>query len=274
MSERILTFDDSARDNTFREFINGWTRMNEDFAAYLDGKSVAIVGRANLEGLEQGDKIDSYDVVVRMHYPLPYVPKDSSYFPVEHEYKGFNFNYPKHWKKRIGARTDIFYLSDLEDDSVALAAKDLDNMKPIRYACCEPDCSMFLASQLAEQRFVRFITYGHVSCCANLLGSVPLKGTSIICDILKHRVEKVYLTGFPCWITPAGRISEGYDPNGMPGSKPWNDFNFLKKLSYHERVEIDPLMQEQFSKFGVYVDRTEWEHRAVRTTPHSQNVDY
>ena len=142
--------------------------MNEEFAAYLDGKSVAIVGRANLDDLEQGDKIDSYDVVVRMHHPLPYVPKDSPYFPVEHEYKGFNFNYPEHWKKRIGARTDIFYLSDLEDNSVALAAKDLDNMKPIRYVCCEPDCNMFLAAQLAEQRFVRFITYGHVSCCRDL----------------------------------------------------------------------------------------------------------
>lgn len=274
MSESILTFDDRARDNTFQGFINNWTRMNEEFAAYLDGKSVAIVGRANLDSLEQGDKIDSYDVVVRMHHPLPYVPKDSPYFAVEHEYNGFNFNYPEHWKKRIGARTDIFYLSDLEDDSVALAAKDLDNMKPIRYVCCEPGCNMFLAAQLAEQRFVRFVTHGHVSCCTNLLGSVPLKGTSIICDILKYRVEKVYLTGFPCWIMPNGQISEEYDPNGMPVSKPWNDFNFLKKLSYHERVEVDPPMQEQFSKFGVYVDRTEWEHRAVSTTPHSQNVDY
>ena len=145
-------------------------------------------------------------------------------------------------------------------------------MKPIRYVCCEPDCNMFLASQLAEQRFVRFITYGHVSCCTNLLGSVPLKGTSIICDILKHGVERAYITGFPCWIGEDGRIKSEWEP--MAGVKPWNDFNFLKKLSYHERVEVDPPMQEQFSKFGVYVDRTEWEHRAVSTTPHSQNVDY
>ena len=272
MSESILTFDDSARDNTFRAFINGWTRMNEEFAAYLDGKSVAIVGRANLEGLEQGDKIDSYDVVVRMHHPLPYVPKDSPYFPVEHEYRGFNFNYPEHWEKRIGARTDIFYLSDLEDNSVALAVKDLDNMKPILHVCCEPDCNMFLAAQLAEQRFVRFMTHGHVSCCINLLGSVPLKGTSIICDILKHRVERAYITGFPCWIGEDGKLNPEWEP--MRDVKPWNDFNFLKKLSCHERVEVDPPMQEQFSKFGVYVDRTEWEHRAVSTTPHSQNVDY
>ena len=267
MSASILTFDDSARDNTFQGFINGWTRMNEEFAAYLDGKSVAIVGRADLDSLEQGDKIDSYDVVVRMHHPLPYVPKDSPYFPVEHEYNGFNFNYPEHWKKRIGARTDIFYLSDLEDDSVALAAKDLDNMKPIRYVCCEPDCNMFLAAQLAEQRFVRFITHGHVSCCTNLLGSVPLKGTSIICDILKHGVEKVYLTGFPCWIGNDGRIKPEWKP--MPGVKPWNDFNFLKKLSYHERVEVDPLMQVQFSKFGVWLDRSRSEGEVFSALPHS-----
>ena len=272
MNESILTFKETEQDKTFRQFINNWTGITAEFAAYLDGKSVAIVGRSNLDDLEQGDKIDSYDVVVRMHHPLPHVPKDSPYFPVEHEYEGFNFKYPEHWKKRIGTRTDIFYLSDLEDNSVALAAKDLDNMKPIGYVCCEPDCNMFLASQLAEQRYVRFITHGHVSCCTNLLGSVPLKGTSIICDILKHGVERAYITGFPCWIGEDDTIKSEWEP--MPGVKPWNDFNFLKKLSCHERVEVDPLMQEQFSKFGVYVDRTEWEHRAVSTTPHSQNVDY
>ena len=47
-------------------------RLNEEFAAYLENKSVAIVGRSGIHELVQGEFIDSHDVVVRVHYMVPY----------------------------------------------------------------------------------------------------------------------------------------------------------------------------------------------------------
>ena len=262
MAESILTFSETKQDRPFQSFINNWTRQDEEFAEYLDGKSVAILGRAHLDDLEQGEKIDSYDVVVRMHQAVPYTTRDMNW-------DGIFFYVPTEWQPLIGKRTDIFYIDDTKKEMLDIASqKTFDDIKEIQFVCCQKDCNMFLVCRMAEHRMVRLMTYDHDDLCSQLVKSRPLKGTAVICDILKHKVENVYLTGFHCWIEDLGGVSKQYKP--MPGARPWNDFNFLKKLSYNERVEVDPLMATKFSKRGVYVGQPS---KGINTTPHSVNAE-
>ena len=52
-------------------FYDEQRQLDLDFAEYLKGKRVAIVGKGVREDTADGDFIDSFDVVVRIHWPFP-----------------------------------------------------------------------------------------------------------------------------------------------------------------------------------------------------------
>ena len=86
---------------------NNLTRM-EDFATYLRGKRVALVCYPqDVEDREDGESIDDYDVVVRVHT---------------------SWDHPTKLDKYIGSRTDIVY-SSLHPTHTSSCELDVDRMQ-------------------------------------------------------------------------------------------------------------------------------------------------
>ena len=66
----------------------------EEYSHFLDDKTVALVGPAkSIEGLENGDLIDSCDVVVRLNYAKIKNTKDSGTRTDVIYYDGSRHNY-------------------------------------------------------------------------------------------------------------------------------------------------------------------------------------
>ena len=88
--------------------------LDREFAAYLSGKTVAIVGRADMHNIKQGALIDSHDVVVRIHWPIPYHAgageHDDSLVTTQLKWDPPPF-VPTKWQEYVGEQTNIFYTS-------------------------------------------------------------------------------------------------------------------------------------------------------------------
>jgi len=103
----MLCFDS---DNKTSDFINSYsnrTNIDKDYFDLIHGKSIAIVGPAQIEG-KNGKEIDSFDIVVRLGY------------------KGNNFDF-----ENFGQKTDISYYSIANYKMYLLygVTKFLDNLK-------------------------------------------------------------------------------------------------------------------------------------------------
>lgn len=100
--------------NRLFEFDETAAEANARFSDYLCGRSVAIVGRANLDVEEQGKYIDSFDIVVRVHWPIPYHAgvghNDRSEDRTEIKWDPPPF-VPAQWSSFVGKRTHVFYTS-------------------------------------------------------------------------------------------------------------------------------------------------------------------
>ena len=228
------------------------TRLDDAFAAFLQSKTVAIVGRSGIDTLQQGDKIDSYDVVARVHWPIPYhagvKPEDRSEERTEMKWDPPPF-VPKKWQSIVGSRTDIFYTSIAGGGEQW--CQDIINTflsESGRFICNESPHSQRARAQgtLRSYNPVRNVATELYCFLYEILDSQPLEGTIAIADILRHNIDSVYLTGFPCFISneaPRGR-REG-------GRKSYHDFVFLRELrnNHPTRIEVDPHMAELFEKY-------------------------
>lgn len=249
-------------------------RLESDYAEFLRGKSMAIVGRAGLDDLRQQEKIDSYDVVVRQHNAVPYT-EDPTLEVDDSKRDWPNEPFvPELWQSRIGTKTSIYF------HKIMGGGEDWHKhvVRSFRAAggaffCVEREanCWHVDSTKIWKQIPVRYLTLEHYLNTALLTGGKPLAGTLIVCDILRYPVKNVYLTGFPCWIDDKGHVTNKQDLDRYR-LEPWRDFNFLKRLSYNEpRVEVDPYMQSLFDRYGVFVSP---QPQPFNTTPHSLNADY
>lgn len=228
--------------------------LDRAFAEYLEGKTVAIVGRANLDQ-EQGDLIDSHDVVVRMHSALPYTREASP-----GEYSGWDKDekvtawtwppfVPEEWQSRIGKRTSIFYHKFragppdwLKSNVDAFRA---DGGKFFCVATFE-NANSLESTNIWEFIPVRYLNPEHFLRTILVVGTRPMPGTLIITDILRHNVKSAYITGFPCYVRHD-------QPQGVSksGHVTINDLKYLASLTrqYPERVQYDLMMTQQFQDF-------------------------
>ena len=226
--------------------------LNARYAEYLENKSVAIVGRAELDRTEQGTHIDSFDVIVRVHWPIPYHAgvgnNDRSEDRSEIKWDPPPF-VPKQWKKYVGVRTDVFYTTIVNggeqwcQDIVATFVEEGG-----QFICCEIPWvqrkrTVGMLRQYYPVRNVNMELYCELQ---DMFGSQPLGGTLVIADICRHNVKSVYLTGFPCF------VDDEHPTGTVEGTKhSYNDFCFLRKLAIEsrERVTVDAHMAQLFKKF-------------------------
>ena len=228
------------------EFPEHAKRLDAEFAEYLHGKTVAIVGRANLHQLKQGEKIDSYDVVVRVHRVVPQT-KDYKQGENPSKYdKDPTYEFiPQPWQEYVGKRCNIFYhryrggkkFLNLCVDKFQAAG----GVMWCHTIFGPPDHKF---TEFHEIVPIRYVGLDHVYNVATAVGRIPLAGTTIICDILRLNIKCAYITGFPCH----------FDPERATGKPSLPDLQFLAKLADLTRVEFDPLMHNLFREHATIID--------------------
>ncbi|NQT93880.1 MAG: glycosyltransferase family 29 protein [Lentisphaerae bacterium] len=167
--------------------LSGWNQeavADPDFARFLDGKRVAIVGPApSIVGSRQHDLIESFDLVVRVNKALPV---------------------PEQMKPDVGSRTDILYNCLLQDEEAG-GTIDFDTLREasVGYVCCPfPPIGGFagnIEAFLAQNRD-RF-PFHHIDATfyenmVAVLQTRPNTGIATIADLLAHDIAALYITGF------------------------------------------------------------------------------
>lgn len=233
-------------------------QLHTDFAEYLKGKRVAIVGKGCPFDYRQGDKIDAYDVVVRVHWPIPYhddiMPGHTS-----EQKPGLKWDpppfVPKKWQPIVGSKTNIFYTTIKGGDpkwcqNIVDAFKDEGGQFICEWHPGSQAAGWWSSGRLAYYHPVRQLNVSIFQYLLKELGSEPLGGTCVLLDICRHQVDEVYLTGLQCF------VSEEY-PDGITPGRPKNDvvpldnFKFVRQFvrDHKDRITIDPNMAKMFSIF-------------------------
>lgn len=222
---------------------NAHLELDRQMAEFLDGKSVAILGRGPSLATCDAEIIESHDVIVRVHRPAPI----EDWWPpplVQPE-----------WQSRVGSRTDILYSSmgtgkrGMDDhqrewiNRVCKAFKDEGGVFFCRphpfYALNTNAVSDFIESVHYD---IRFVDVGIYLRLRQLFKTFPFPGTLAVVDILSFNVSELYIGGMTCYCdkSPIG-IEES-------GRKSKCDFNYIRSLwRDNSNVSVDPIMEELFT---------------------------
>ena len=223
--------------------------FDAQFAEYLKGKSVAVVGCAALDNLEQGDFIDSHDVVIRMHSPIPYAGYEGQMpradLGITPDWSTPMF-VPREWQSRIGRRVDVFYHQ----------VEFLDELKhflPLfrgaggKYLAREFWIHAYNYEYVAvcKRAPTRHLTHDHCINSMEAVGEGVYAGTQIIGDILRFDVGSIYLTGFPNFFDAEGKFISTAPP--FERRMAFYNLDWLRRLheSYDE-INVDENMKSLF----------------------------
>lgn len=222
---------------------NAHLELDRQMAEFLEGKSVAILGRGPSLASCNAEIIESHDVVVRVHRPAPV----EDWWPpplVQPE-----------WQNRVGSRTDILYSSmgtggaELNVQKkewinrVCKAFKDEGGKffcrpHPI-YAMQTNNVSDYVEFWHYEIRFVDLAVYLRLR---RELNSYPFPGTLAVADIFSFNVTKAFIGGMTCY---CDKSSIGIEEDGR---KSKCDFNYIRSLwRNNPNVSVDPIMEELFN---------------------------
>lgn len=226
-------------------------RLDREFADYLEGKSVAIVGRSGIHDLEQGEFIDSHDVVVRVHWAVPYHPNEEA--PIDNTKAAYNNPVevgqfvPEEWHSRIGKRVNILYHRIRRDDEVYMHRwLEIFHRAGGRFFCSDSTASQDAFGEAFPQRYVeiRYVSWELKSDITLKICEKPDAGLVCIADILSYQVKEAYITGFLCFFD---REIDSRLPH--TGARPrLKALRFLCDLDHDERVTYDGPMQQLFDR--------------------------
>lgn len=212
--------------------------LDAAFADYIRDKSIAIVGRAQLHDMEQGEFIDSHDVVARVHYPVPYTPGTDPWDWTTEYIESF---VPPDWQSRVGARANVFYHK-------VSTAREMGDVLPLfraaggRFLSVEYSQNLYYleAPQVRAMAPCRYLTNDHWINAMVAVGHSAFGGSLAILDILRYEIKSLYITGFPCL----------YTPDGVPQDLPLMSFKNLAWLRHlyesYEGIEVDRNMKRLF----------------------------
>ena len=244
--------------------------LEQRFGEYLKGKSVAIVGRAGIWNIEQGEFIDSHDVVVRTHCTVPY-HLDFDYM-AHHEFDDIPKNdeefVPKRWHTIVGRKTNILYhrfRHSLDHKAEIRAQKILTYYRKFEEAggkfWCYEDGRIYPSESNANVGTLVEVRYLLPQLSFDLMrehfdlpvgeywafNKMLLSGTRIVDDILSHDVKKLYITGFPCYFEPDQPHERG---KGKAPMEPYPmDLQFLFNLQNAGVATFDSHMKSLFEKY-------------------------
>jgi len=158
---------------------------SEDFSQFVDGKTVAIVGPATtIVGSKQKDKIESFDLVVRMNKALP-IPADMEI--------------------DTGSRCDLFYhcMSERPEEGGKIDEKVLVDAGVKWFCSPYPEMEIFAKDFVSFREKHANMPIPFHSIGRNLFewlrdttGTRPNTGMCLIADLLQSGASGIYVTGF------------------------------------------------------------------------------
>lgn len=251
--------------------------LRDDYADYLEGKRVIIVGPAGyMHGSRRGAEIDAYDVVVRINLDCP-IRADI-----------FQSLYPGKYAPRnedVGTRTDVLYHTTFNER----LAEHADQLHTIEQAeAFKADGVQFMVTRFGERhRRVKLLkeAFGDTIPILNPDGqwyqkfrqavrTSPNMGMIAIAHILEHNVKSVHVAGMDFHVpwkgyrpgyggftpaqarrgTGAGGWGQGSAPETSFPHNPYTQMGWLRKTFHNDpRLSFDADAVENLS---LNVERT------------------
>ena len=231
--------------------------MESILDTYVHGKRVALIGRAQeLRSLQQGEFIDSHDVVVRINNPVPFElgePREGLKRLAQSqqwidELLESPYFVPPQYHQYVGLKTSIYFLNDKQ-----LASKlfhDEAWCRKIAHRLVSASCWHIIISQPAKlQHLIEQCTKLGITLTydGNLdiwnqtkkkTGSSPNGGTMAVSLFSEFEFSSLYLTGFSKHATNKSNSNHNGDTT--------HDFQFIKSLvERDERITTDSEMECQ-----------------------------
>ena len=231
------------------EFEDKTNDLDKQFADCLKAKSVAVVGVSGLDDLEQGEHIDSHDIVARVHSPIPY-PRNVGYtsrgeLGIVPDWKTISF-VPDEWQSRVGSRCNIFYHKEYDTNRMTHLL-DLFHKAGGKFLSVEYAANLWAYSccQVRKLAPCRYLTNDHFLNVTEVVGDIVYAGSLVIGDILRHDIKSLYITGFPTMLDRDGRL-HSTAPRSTYGMG-FKNFDWLRQLwRSHEEITTDSNMRALF----------------------------
>lgn len=239
--------------------------LNRKFADLITGKSVAIIGSGPTLTSCNGEYIDSFDVVVRIHELVPKVVLPGSQEPAIWYPPPF---VPTEWHKYVGKRTDIYYDNLGDPCTRSFMKRAVESFKD--------EGGLFWCVQSADHYLTAMSDKWHISNIIDIrppdlelhryvqhytsptyfmMGWPPLEGTLIVADILTHDISSVFIAGMDCYVNekapPQKEVVQVFDNKQQHRTVcSASNFFFLRNLwEQNENVSVDPVMKSLFEKW-------------------------
>ena len=230
----------------------------EKFVGFIRDKSVAIVGRAEyLNDVNQGELIDSHDIVIRAHSNLPY-PSPKYHLAFEDP----NSFVPDSHHAQLGTKTDAFAPANLPYWDLPTIDDRLPKM-------IRRDCQWFIQhkiynvptvedhpSKRVELSVIDYITDKYLpvfvaspavfdDVMRELDYCFPMPGTLLVAELIRMHPSRLYVTGFTCYMDNKERWLSA-EVSLARDHKPLYDLRFLRDLNREGCIEADDTMKRYF----------------------------
>jgi hypothetical protein len=213
---------------------------DKELAKFLDGKKIAYVCPSlHLQGLGNGEKIDSYDIVVRVNQAYDTIEKD--------------------WKD-YGKKTDVM-VNCLNINKINSLKENMSYAKSLKYIIC-PMVSMWDLYRV--ENFLDEIGQpwhnvcdGHLFKIFKEVGTICNTGLTGLMTLLNYDIKEVYLTGMSFFnMNKLGRVyGDTYHDAALKGS------NFSSTPDRHPVVRdlrMDIHYQQPQIDFFVKILKEHW----------------
>lgn len=208
-----------------------------DYARYVGGKRVAIVGPApSTKGSGQGRMIDGYDLVVRINHALPV---------------------PEELKPDVGTRTDILYHNMWPDHPTRPPSAELIHAyaDEISFLCgaypytpnLRKQADTFLQLSGGRVPFRTAAFRPAVRLQISLRG-YPSAGIGAINDLLYFDIAELYITGFTFYLGEELYL-EDYAGTGAAAHSKAAQVRWIKqKIARDRRIRVDEVIHSLLSR--------------------------
>ena len=195
-----------------------------DYNEFVYGKRIVIVGRSEAilhspEIENQGEYIDSFDLVVRVNNPHVH----DMFTEYHKQTLGDNYIHPD-FHNLLGKRADIMYAYQM---SIWHEVKRFANNGG-KIIIREPYCDFFSKERISDDSNIKSIVpYTRISHSfyhrfRNEVGANPFTGTAAVAHLLTHDIKELRVLGFTC-------VNLAIDSNPKD----------YKKSAHDHKVEID-----------------------------------
>lgn len=218
---------------------------DKNYYNFLYNKRIALVGpSSNTLNTNQGDLIDSYDLVIRLNK---------------------TFEIPENIQKDVGKRIDVLYNSMNTSDYPKqndLTKQRLDNLRinNCKYISCpypfiypfENDILKFLDNNQNKIPY-HIINLNLYKYLVSSINGRPYTGTCAIMDLISFPIKELYITGIDCYINKyyneyrkiSNSILDNLRNNHIHNN--YSQLMFIKKLAYiNKKIKLDKFLENFF----------------------------